>query len=142
MPPTITAEQVVAEMTALSALRMDWGKRDDVEFRRRLSRLANDIDRMRRLKRGGLGAYDGNLRNKLSTLLETLQRHGLFLVPVGELEQWLDGRGVAVSTSDKRAWANAAAQVVQSAGKQVGDVWEFVSSVGRFLAGGSIPTRQ
>jgi hypothetical protein len=134
MPPTLIPEQVVAEMTELSAHRIDWSKRDDVELRRRLSRLTNDIDRMRRLKRGGLGAYGGGLRDKMSSLLDALRRHGLFLVPVGELEQWLHGRGVGVSTSDKRAWANAAAQVVQSAGKQVGDVWEFVSDVGRFLA--------
>jgi len=129
-------------MTALSAHDMDWSKRDDVELRRRLSRLANDIDRMRRLKRGGLRAYEGSLRDKMASLLDALRSHGLFLVPVGELEQWLDGRSVGLSTSAKRAWANAAAQAVQSTGKQVGDVWGFVSDVGRFLAtGGSSPSQ-
>jgi hypothetical protein len=89
---------------------------------------------MRRLKRGGIAAYSGELHDKMRILLEQLRSHGLFLVPVGELEQWLASYDVGVSTSDKRAWSNAAAQTVQKAGKRDGDVWDFVSAVGHFLS--------
>jgi len=132
-PPTMLPADVATELSSISASGMDWNKRDDVELRRRLGRLANDIDRMRRLKRGGIGAYSGELGDKMGVLLEQLKEHGLFLVPVGELEEWLAGYEVGVSKSDKRAWSNAAAQTIQKLGKQNGDVWNFVSTVGHHL---------
>jgi hypothetical protein len=134
LPPTITPAAVVQELSAISASAMDWNRGDDVEIRRRLSRLTNDIDRMQRLKKGGIAAYAGDLGNQMSALLERLKGHGLFLVPVGELEEWLATYDVGVSKNEKRAWSNAAAQTIQKAGKQDGDVWEFVSGVGRHLA--------
>ena len=52
---------------------------------------------------------------------------------LGELEEWLATHGVEPSKSNKRAWANAAAQRVQQLGKQSGDVWDFVSDVANYL---------
>lgn len=134
LPPTMEAAEVTTELSSIAASGMDWNKRDDEELRRRLRRLANEIDRMRRLKRGGIGAYSGDLGDSMSVLLEQLSSHGLFLVPVGELEQWNESYAVGVSRRNKRAWANAAAQVIQKSGKQNGDVWDFVSAVGRYLS--------
>lgn len=93
--------------------------------------LVNQLDRTRRLKSGGVGAYDGALGASMADLLGRLSGHGLFLVPKGELEQRLADYSVGVSVSDKRAWANAAAQRVQSVGRQDGDVWDFVALVAR-----------
>ena len=134
LPPTVSAGEVAVELTAIGAQSMDWDKQEDVEIRRRLRRLASDIDRMRRLKRGGIAAYSGALRNEMSQLLSRLGEHGLFLVPVGELEEWLSTYDVGVSKSDKRAWSNAGAQRIQKLGKQSGDVWDFVAKIGRYLA--------
>lgn len=134
LPPTISPADVAENLSSISASSMDWNQRDDIELRRRLSKLANDIDRMRRLKRGGIAAYSGQLGDKMKVLLEQLRNHGLFLVPVGELEQWLATYEVGVSMSDKRAWSNAAAQTIQKAGRRVGDVWDFVSAVGRHVS--------
>lgn len=134
LPPTVSPSDVAKELSSMGASSMDWNKRDDIELRRRLGRLANDIDRMRRLKRGGITAYPGDLGDKMGILLEQLKEHGLFLVPVGELEEWLAAYEVGVSKSDKRAWSNAAAQTIQTSGKQDGDVWDFVSGVGRHLS--------
>jgi len=133
LPPKITPAEVAKELLSIGEGSMDWNQQDDVELRRRLGRLGNDIDRMRRLKRGGIAAYSGELHDKLSVVVEQLRNHGLFLVPVGELEQWLATDNVGVSTNDKRAWSNAAAQTVQKAGKRDGDVWGFVTAVGRYL---------
>jgi len=131
LPPTTSPADVVKELSEIGACRMEWNERDDIELKRRIRRLANDIDRMQRLKRGGINAYTGELADKMRVLLDRLKVFGLFLVPVGELEEWLKGYDVGVSKSDKRAWSNAAAQLIQKSGKQTGDVWDFVSEVGR-----------
>jgi hypothetical protein len=133
MPPTISPQQVAAELATIGASSMSWESGDDFDIQRRLSRLCNDIDRMRRLKRGGVGAFDQEFGKRISDILAKLAKHGLFLVPVGELEEWLASYNVAESKNNKRAWANAAAQRVQKEGKKEGDVWEFVTSVARFL---------
>jgi len=136
LPPIVSATDVANQLAAMGAQRMNWAQQDDVELRRRLRQLASEIDRMRRLKRGGIGAYDGSLGDEMRALLERLRQHGLFLVPVGELEEWLGNRDVGISKSDKRAWSNAAAQRIQKLGRQEGDVWEFVMAVGRHLSSG------
>jgi len=133
-PPVVAADQVTSELSSISALSMDWNNRDDIEVRRRLSLLTRQIDRMRRLKKGGVTAYEDGLGERIADLLKQLTSHGLFLVPVGELEQWLAANGVEASKSNKRAWANAAAQQIQKLGKQSGDVWSFVTSVAEYLA--------
>jgi hypothetical protein len=133
LPPSISPREVVTELTALSGGPMDWDKGDDLGLRRSIARLGNRIDRMRRLKRGGVDAYDEPLKHRMAAILERLCAYGLFLVPKGELEQWLDGCGVSASVNDKRAWANAAAQRIQNLGRQSGDVWDFVARVGTFL---------
>lgn len=133
LPPTKTSSEVLAELQALKESRMDWDRKDDIELRRRLRGLATELDRMRRLKRGGVDAYTDPLRTNLRDLLDHLRTHGLFLVPVGELEEWLPQEEVAVSKSDKRAWSNAAAQVIQSGGRREASLWDFIRSIGRHL---------
>jgi hypothetical protein len=133
LPPTISPADVARELSEIGACRMDWNERDDIELKSHLRRLANAIDRMQRLKRGGISAYPGDLGDKMRVLLDRLKVFGLFLVPVGELEEWLKGHNVGVSKSDKRAWSNAAAQIIQKSGKQTGDVWDFVSEVGHYF---------
>jgi hypothetical protein len=134
LPPSLEPFEVVERLKALAAATMDWNANDDLLLRRNISRLANDIDRMHRLKNGGINAYDGSLKAALVGLVSALASHGLFVVPIGELEQWLGTYDVGVSVNDKRAWANAAAQRIQSLGRQPGDVWEFVAGVARFLS--------
>jgi len=133
LPPEMSPEDVVTELTLLGRSNMDWNKSDDIELKRRLGQLENDIDRMRRLKKGGVRAYPATMGSQITNLLAQLGRYGLFLVPVGELEEWLLDHQVMESKTNKRAWANSAAQRIQKLGKQPGDVWDFISSVGGFL---------
>ena len=133
LPPTVNPSEVTNTLKQLTAAPMDWEAGDDVNLRRELSRLANSVDRMRRLKSGGVSAYEGALRESMAAAVRQLAAYGLFLVPLGELEQWLGAHNVGVSVSDKRAWANAAAQRVQTVGRQTGDVWDFMAGVARFL---------
>ena len=133
IPPTLSPDDVASQLDDLKLHGMNWQVGDDRALRRAVSALANRIDRMRRLKRGGVDAYEDPIRTKLRALLLRLAEQGLFLVPKGELEQWLSTHDVDVSPNDKRAWANAAAQKVQMLGRVEGDVWAFVSMVGSYL---------
>lgn len=138
LPPVVSTEDVLSQLASIRNSRMNWEMRDDIEIKRCLRHLANGLDRMRRLKTGGVGAYPGQLGEQIETLLTKLKGFGLFLVPVGELEQWLANYDVNGSKANKRVWANAAAQRIQQLGKQLYDVWGFVSAVGRYL--GSRPS--
>jgi putative AbiEii toxin of type IV toxin-antitoxin system/OLD-like protein len=133
LPPTMTPEQVVTELNRLLRAPMDWQQGHDVSLRRAVSKLGKQIDRMRRLKAGGVEAYEDDLGQRMRTVLDKLSARGIFLVEKGELEQWLAEYDVGVSIADKRAWANAAAQRVQEVGRQPGDVWDFVARVASFL---------
>jgi putative AbiEii toxin of type IV toxin-antitoxin system/OLD-like protein len=136
LPPAVLASDVVAELDALRNASMDWTRDEDVALKRRLAALTHRVDRMGRVKRGGVNAYSGDLHDRLSKVLRDLAQRGLFLVPVGELEQWLSGHGVEESKNNKKAWANAAAQRIQVLGRQAGDVWDFVAGVGAYLNAG------
>lgn len=60
-------------------------------------------------------------------------KFGLFLVPVGELEGRLAGRGLTTSKDRKAERATEAAALIGRLGYQPDDVWEFISNVERFL---------
>ncbi|MHC5779955.1 hypothetical protein [Nostoc sp.] len=62
-----------------------------------------------------------------------LKNIGLFLVPVGELEDWLADENVCGSKSKKSAWATAAATLVRQLGAQEGDVWDFMREIASYL---------
>jgi hypothetical protein len=88
---------------------------------------------MRKLKRGGVDAFSPQIAEPLRELLISLQGYGVFLVPVGELEEWLTGTGIQASKENKWAWANEAALHIQSVGASAGDIWNFIRDVGSHL---------
>ncbi len=133
LPPAVSAQDVANTLASISSSPMDWNKGNDIEIKRRLGQLTNDIDRTRRLKKGGVAAYPGKLGQEIDCFLTQLSERGLFLVPVGELEEWLANHHVDGAKSNKRVWANAAAQRIQQLGKQSGDIWDFISAVGSYL---------
>jgi hypothetical protein len=72
VPPLIAAEDVAARLTELASSSMDWTKSEDLTTHRNLRDLANDIDRMRRLKAGGIQAYLDPLRSEMEKLANEL----------------------------------------------------------------------
>lgn len=142
LPPVVSPKVVGERLAKIGQLRRDWSKRDDVSVRNELRALSNDIDRMRRLKRGGIADFDQPLQGQIRDIVDRLARIGLFLVPVGELEEWLAAHDVGVSKSDKRAWSNAAAELISKVGQQDGDVWAFMRAVAQFLTGLANATSQ
>lgn len=81
---------------------------------------------------GGLAALDAGAAQALQDLLSSLRDFGIFLVPVGALENWLSHLGV----NGKRDWLprmfvamgadSASTAFVRPAN---GDVWDFVRSI-------------
>lgn len=132
-PPTISPGDVAASLARAIPKGAEWVDEEDANLRRELSRLTQKLDRMRRLKRGGITALEDSIQVELVRLVDDLKSHGIFLVPVGELEGWLSGAQLSESRENKWAWANAAALHIQSKGAASGDVWDFVREVGRYL---------
>ena len=135
LPPTIDPEDVKTRLAAAAALPSDWSQNHDLPLRAALQELAQQLDRMRRLKRGGVKTLPASLAGEVSSLIGKLSTIGLFVVPVGELEEWLADYGVAISKHNKWAWANEAAVKVRQVGAQTADVWQFIRSVGSYLVG-------
>jgi hypothetical protein len=133
LPPTVEESTFKSRLFALAQASADWAKGDDYNMRRELSRLASDLDRMRRLKSGGIENFPKAIATQLIELITSLKEHGIFLVPVGELEGWLSAENVKASKSSKWSWANEAALAIQSKGPQPGDIWDFVREVAAYL---------
>lgn len=133
LPPTVDPAAVTRELQEMIQEEWDWTAEDDTRIRQRLTRLAKQLDRMRKLKRGGINAFPDGIRIPLNELVTDLRGLGIFLVPVGELEEWLATENLAESKSNKWAWANAAALRIQSKGACEGDIWDFVRSIGAHL---------
>ena len=133
LPPVLTPAAVEADLKDL-ATRLDWEKGDDVPLRTRLGVIARQLSRMRRLKRPGDAPLPADLAKDVADLLRTASAIGLFLVPVGELEDWLAGYGIEASREkSKSAWVNEAIGRIREKRAQPDDAWAFMREVGSFL---------
>jgi hypothetical protein len=124
---------VIDELTRLQALPMNWETNDDLEIRKGLSSLSRELDRMLLLKTGGVSAMPAALAVRVTNYIVALQKRGLFIVPVGELESWLQIHCVTASRKQKWAWANEAASKIRLRRETDGDIWEFVRGIGAHL---------
>ena len=132
LPPTISEADVRADLMAALPDTLSWSSEDDVPLKTNLRKVAQSLDRMRRLK-----SLDSSLpeplRLDINALLDSLSSDGLFIVPVGELEDWLEAHAIQASRNNKWAWANEAAALIRDIGAQTNDVWKFVSRLGVYL---------
>jgi hypothetical protein len=134
LPPSVTAEEVKARLTEVEGLDMDWSKGADGEVRSVLQDLAARLDRMKRLKRGGIAGLPAPVSESAGKLVADLAAIGVFVVPVGELEEWLSSYGLSTSKRKKSAWATEAAAKVRSVGAREDDIWAFMRQVARHIA--------
>jgi hypothetical protein len=106
---------------------------------------------MRKLKKGGIAAYEAagltEIASKLEDLKEKFWKCGVFIVPVGELEFWLseefmkDGPG----RERKQEYADEAANRIRKRPSEAGEISKFIASVSEFIAkkeAGEIPSEQ
>jgi OLD-like protein len=134
IPPTLSAENVQRRLKSVLSAEMDWSKGHDLDVCKQMREVANELDRMKRLKSGGIASLPAQLQGPVNDIVQGLARHGLFLVPVGELEQWFGQSEVSVSRQNKWAWANDAAAYIRNSGPRHVGVWEFISEVAGFLS--------
>jgi hypothetical protein len=137
LPPNTSSVDVQVELSALSKCPMDWSSGDDNVIRQRLKKLADRLKRVTSLKEGGIAAYANQpaVHSALEAAVAQLAKVGLFLVPVGELEDWVaelmnDVPKHSVSKTDRAA---IAAGRIRSVPHKVGDIWAFVEQVMDFV---------
>lgn len=135
LPPSILAEELRKSLQELATSGMDWKVEDDVRIKSELGRLAQKIDRMRRLKSGGVEAFKehSSIRDGLRYVIARCKTFGLFLVPVGELEHWApDLMDSGPSKSKKAEWANEAAMKIRQSPERASDVLEFMRDMAAY----------
>ena len=100
-----------------------------------MSELRSKVRRVRRLKKGGIAAYDDHpeIKSGLEDLIRDCRAVGLFFVPGGELESWSPHLTDCPNGTSKPERAALAASKIRDAERKQGDVREFMQSVLDFL---------
>ena len=133
LPPTISEEQALHKLNTLASGKYSWAKRDDIGLRCSLSTLRSSLNAMSDLKGGGISKLPSDLAERLGELIEKLRIMGVFIVDVGELEEWLAGCNIDASKRKKWAWANEAAKFIQENPTRDDDIWGFTRELGDYL---------
>lgn len=90
-----------------------------------LQRIAKGITSWSEIKSKGIEGFDTKIREKVLLLINELKQYGVFIVPVGELEGWLN-----VGTKKKNKWIVPALEKVHN--NQASP--ELIKFVGEILA--------
>jgi hypothetical protein len=137
-----TVAEVQGDLQSLVNSTIENGQED--VLRGKLIELADRMYRLRDLQQKGIDAIPENwgvkersirLRERVTSIVDSLKSHGIFAVPVGELESWMPVIMNGISRDDKSTWAMNAAEKIEELGEQKGaDIWEFVRTVAQFLS--------
>ncbi len=95
-----------------------------------LNRVRNDATKWSAIKKSGVAALDTPWREKAEGLINVCKELGLFIVPVGELESWID-LGVK-----KNKWVLPALEIIHES-KCPENLREFVGSIANSIYGNS-----
>ncbi|HBO44132.1 MAG TPA: hypothetical protein DD670_09410 [Planctomycetaceae bacterium] len=91
------------------------------------------ITELARLLGGIESLKPGKVYHDLKTLLEKCRSFGLFLVPCGELEDWIPTQMSGGPSKQKKSeWANAAANTIRRLPVEKDDIWGFIQEMGRY----------
>ena len=108
----VDSKYIQEELAKVVQELLDPAGGDEARIKGKLHHLAQQLNRLRELAERGLDAIPEHfsrgttpvaLRMEVQSLLTKLQTHGLFLVPVGELESWLSILMKGQSREDKKA---------------------------------------
>ncbi|HQR08740.1 MAG TPA: AAA family ATPase [Gemmatales bacterium] len=135
--PTITEAEVREQLISLSQQEIDWANGDDNALRRKLNELSSRIRRLRSLKEGGIESYRAHpaIYTELQVVVNAFATHGLFFVPVGELEDWLKPLMLDMPKNgiSKTERSLIAAERIRSSHQKEGDIWDFTRRVFEYL---------
>jgi predicted ATPase len=130
LPPTISAEDVQAMLYEAISSPMNWSNGDDKCLYNKLGKIRTGINRKRNIKKG-INAQPPEIVNLLTSFLEDLKGLRLFVVPHGDVEDWLEDQ--KIEARDKTEWANTAANRIEQIGASEGDIWDFMKDIADFL---------
>jgi len=133
LPPSITPDEAHDQIQELANQEFTWVNGDDRRLRDSLSSLRSQLNGMRKLKDGGIDKLPKDVSASLNSLVNKLQKVGLFLVPIGELEGWLSDCNISASKKRKWAWANESAQYIRANPRRDDDIWGFIEQLGDYL---------
>lgn len=108
------------------------------ELRDRLKAISTDPEKTDFKRKGGVSLLGADDKDTANRLLEILARYGLFVVPIGEVEGWLQGLDVPRA---KHSWLHSIFEKLGNAPDAEsyvrptsGDVWDFIGSIQTWLA--------
>ena len=145
-----TCRSIVARIKALGPIRsetetrnklqtiingtLDWSNAEQLaRIRHTLSRLSAGLSETARLKRGVENLRSEEVYHDLKAFLGTCRSFGLFLVPCGELEDWVPNLMTnGPSKRKKPEWANIAANKIREAPVEDQDIWAFIRQMAQF----------
>ena len=133
LPPVLTEETVRENLTQVLKKDIDWNQDGDVEMRGELEKISRDIARSRKLKIVDDTRLPTDLRQDIEQCLEALKEYGIFLVPMGELEDWLPKQNLG-SRIRKAEFAVATASWIEEQGRQQDPLWDFVGSIAEYFS--------
>jgi len=138
----IDTEEIQNEFKSLAQDPINLDNNDDIKLRGKLQNIRARLNRLHDLQQRGIEAIPETINTKDATLslksdvinlLSELGGHGLFLVPLGELESWLPIFMKGPSREDKSKWAMLAAEKIEEIGERKDDIWQFMQNVYNFL---------
>jgi hypothetical protein len=121
-------------LTDILAETLDWKNVEQLNrIRGALSDLSGGLSQTSRLKKGLDSLKEYAVYHDLVAFLNRCRSHGVFLVPVGELEDWVPQLVTDGPSKKKKAeWANYAANQIRAMPPGAGDVWDFVRQMANF----------
>lgn len=132
--PIFNEEETRTKLKKISDEELDWSNEQQlVKIRRSLSDLSAGLSITARLKDGVESLKSQAVYPDLKAFLGTCRGFGLFLVPCGELEDWVPGlMKEGPSKRKKPEWANTAANRIREASVEDGDIWAFIRQMAKF----------
>lgn len=118
-----TVLAAVAQKVAVLRSELETGAHTLAGVRSALQRIRADSSRWATIKRDGVSALSDEMRTVALELIEECRAANLMIVPVGELEGWID-----VGTRQKKKWAPRALKVLW-VGKCPPALKEFVRGI-------------
>ena len=122
-------DSILLKLKKLAEFDGEWDSKKESEYRHQLKDLADTLNSLDLLKSKGVQGLPRELSVEVTSLLNDLRSHGLFLVPKGELESWVENLMKGVGKGNKSLWATEAARKIEDCGKGENDIWEYVQSI-------------
>ncbi|QDT16461.1 ATP-dependent nuclease [Alienimonas californiensis] len=131
--PVYDEAAVRSGLTSILSAKLDWTDETQLnQTRRTLGDLSAGLSQTSRLKKGLEEFHSYGVYSNLTAFLSKCRGAGVFLVPVGELEDWAEMLTSGGPSKKKKAeWANHIANAIRDSDPREDDIWEFIRQMAR-----------